>query len=92
MMKVRFRRQAEVDILGITDWFGEVAPEAVPRILDDIYATIDRLIDFPRSGVKVPQLALRRIVTRKYRFKIAYDLTPDSIVIIGVFRFQDREI
>ncbi|MBX9644538.1 MAG: type II toxin-antitoxin system RelE/ParE family toxin [Novosphingobium sp.] len=91
MMKVRFRRTAETDLQGIVDWFEGVAPEALPRILDDIYARIDRLIDHPRSGMKVPIAGLRRIVTHKYHFKIAYQIDGDSIVIVGIYRYQNRE-
>lgn len=91
MMKVRFRRTAETDLQGIVAWFEGVAPEAVPRILEDIYASIDRLIDHPRSGMKVPIAGLRRIVTRKYHFKIAYEIDGESIVIVGIYRYQNRE-
>lgn len=91
MMKVRFRRAAEADLQGIVAWFEITAPEALPRILDDIYVGIDRLIDHPRSGVKVPIAGLRRIVTRKFHFKIAYQIDGDSIVIVGIYRYQNRE-
>lgn len=91
-MKVSFRRQAADDLQGIIDWFGSVAPEAVPGILDDIYASIDRLVDYPRSGMKVPGHRFRRVVTRKYHFKIGYEVDGKLIVILGIYRFQNREV
>ena len=91
-MKVRFRRHAEADLQCMVDWFEGVAPEAVTRILSDISRSIDQLIDFPRSGIKVPGRRYRRIVTHKYRFKIAYEIDEDAIIIVGIFRFQNREV
>jgi plasmid stabilization system protein ParE len=91
MMKVRFRLQAEADLREIIDWFKGVAPESVANILDDIYRSIDQLIDFPRSGIKVPAHGFRRIVTRKYHFKIAYEIDEDSVVVLGIYRYQNRD-
>lgn len=91
MMKVRFRLQAEADLRGIIDWFEGVAPESVANILDDIYRSIDQLIDFPRSGIRVPGYEFRRIVTRRFHFKIAYEIDKDSIVVLGVYRYQNRD-
>ena len=31
-----------------------------------------------------------RIVSRRYHFKIAYEIVGDSVVIVGIFRYQDR--
>lgn len=92
MMKVRFRRHAEIDMQGIVDWFESVAPDFLPGILDDIYSSIDRLIAHPRVGTRVPGLCLRRIVTRRYHFKIAYQISGDAILIVGIYRYQNRNI
>ncbi len=90
MMSVHFRRQAEADLRNIVEWYKGAAPESVGNILADIYRSIDQLIDFPRSGVKVPGQPLRRIVTHRYHFKIAYEVEGNSVVIVGIFRFQNR--
>ena len=67
------------------------APAAVAAILSDIYHSIDQLIAFPRSGPRVPGHRFRRIVTPKYHFKIAYTAEHETITILGIYRFQDRE-
>lgn len=38
----------------------------------------------------VPDRPFRRIVTRDYHFKIAYEVA-DDVIVIGIFRHQDRE-
>jgi plasmid stabilization system protein ParE len=89
-MQVRFRKAAETDLRGIIEWYEGIAPEAVPNILSDIYRGIDQLIDYPRSGIAVSDNGLRRLVTRKYHFKIAYQIADDTVFIIGIFRYQNR--
>jgi hypothetical protein len=34
----------------------------------------------------------RRHVTRRYRFKIVYDVLGDRIDVLGVFRFQNWDV
>ncbi|MEO7409917.1 MAG: type II toxin-antitoxin system RelE/ParE family toxin [Sphingomicrobium sp.] len=92
MRRLKFRKQALTDLEAIVAWHGQVAPEAVPRLLDDIYRALDLLIDFPRAGMAVPSTRFRRIVTRRYHFKIAYEIAGDSVAVIGIFRFQNRSI
>lgn len=89
-MRIVFRKRAEADLRSIIDWYEGVAPEAIPRILDDIYRSIDLLSDFPRVGMAIPETPFRRIVSRRYHFKIAYEIAGDSVMIVGIFRYQDR--
>lgn len=91
MMRITFRKEAEDDLRSIIAYYEEVAPEALPNILLDIHRSIDQLTYFPRIGMQVPDRAFRRLVTLKYHFKIAYEVGEDRIVILGLFRFQDRE-
>lgn len=92
MRQVLFRSEAEADLRSIIAYFEVHAPDSVARILSDIYRAIDLLIRFPRAGMQVPGRPFRRIVTRRYHFKIAYELPDhDVIVVLGIFRYQDRE-
>lgn len=52
-MRLVFSRRAEADLRAIAAWFGEVAPEATARVLDDIDRTIDLLVDFPHVGAPI---------------------------------------
>ena len=91
-MNIIFRKEAEADLRSIIAYYEEVAPEAVANILSDIYRSIDQLVHFPRLGMQVPERPFRRMVTIHYRFKIAYEVGEDRIVILGIFRYQDREV
>ena len=91
MMTILFRKEAEADLRSIVDHYQSVAPNAVANILADIYRAIDQIARYPRSGMRVPDRPFRRIVTIKYHFKIAYDQSDDRVVILGIFRYQNRE-
>jgi plasmid stabilization system protein ParE len=90
MNTVRFRKQAEADLRQIVEWYDSVAPHVTSAILAYIYRSIDQLVAYPRSGEAVPGHKFRRIVTRKYRYKIVYTVAPRHISVIGIFRHQDR--
>ena len=82
---------ARADLLSIADYYGTIDPEVADRILADIESTIAELEDFPHRGRRIAGRELHRILSRRYRFKIAYRVTEETIEIIGIFRFQNRE-
>jgi plasmid stabilization system protein ParE len=92
MMRILFRKEAETDLELIVSYYNEAAPESVNNILSDIYRSIEQLVHFPHSGMQVPDRPFRRIVTLKYHFKIAYEVNKGNVVVLGIFRYQDREV
>ena len=92
MMQIQFRRQAEADLRSIMDYYEDVAPESLPNILADIYGAIDQLTHFPRIGMQIEGRDYRRLVTIRYHFKVAYEVADDCVIILGIFRYQDREV
>ena len=91
MTRIRFRSEAAADLRAIIEWYEETAPHALPNILGDVHRSLDLLERYPRAGMAVPDRPFRRIVTRDYHFKIAYEVTDDDVIVIGIFRYQDRE-
>lgn len=91
MKPIRFRREAEHDLREILAYFEAVAPQALPIITEDIWRAIDLLRHFPAIGMQVTDSPYRRIVSRRYKFKIAYLDEDDVVTVLGIFRFQDRE-
>lgn len=92
MRRIIFRKVAEADLRDIISYYEGVAPASAHKILSDIYRSIDQLVHFPHLGMQVEESSYRRLVTLKYHFKVAYELNDDHIVILGIFRFQDRVI
>lgn len=92
MTTILFRKEAEADLLSIIGHYRAVAPEAIDNILSDIYRSIDQLAHHPHSGMRVPDRRFRRLVTIKYHFKVAYEVGDDRVVILGIFRYQNRDV
>lgn len=91
MMAIYFRKEAEADLRSIVEYYETVAPESIGNILADIRRSVDQIARHPRSGMPVPDRPFRRIVTIKYHFKLAYEVGDDRIVILGIFRYQNRD-
>lgn len=92
MRRIVFRKEAEADLHAIVAYFNEVAPDSVVNVLADIYRSIDLLTEYALIGMQVPNRSYRRLVTIRYHFKIAYEAGADRIIILGIFRFQNREL
>jgi plasmid stabilization system protein ParE len=92
MTPIRFRSEAEADLRAIISYYEDVAPDALDNILSDIYRSINQLTHFPRIGMRVEGRGFRRLVTMKYHFKIAYEIAEECVTIVGIFRFQDRQL
>jgi plasmid stabilization system protein ParE len=91
-MRIVFRAEAAADLRSIIAYYQEVAPKALANILSDIHRSIDQLAHFPRIGMPVRDRSFRRVVTRRYHFKVAYRVGEDVVEILGIFRHHDREV
>ena len=91
MKPIEFRAEAEADLRLIVEYYVGVAPGVLPLIRGDIERALTLLQMHPMIGAPVLNRPFRRIVTRRYHFKIAYLIEPERLVILGLFRFQDRE-
>ena len=92
MRHIVFRKEAEIDLRGIISYYEDVAPSSINNILDDLYRSINLLVQFPYIGAAVPGRHFRRIITVKYHFKMAYEVDENKVIILGIFRYQDREV
>jgi plasmid stabilization system protein ParE len=92
MKSIIFRSRAERDLLEIVDYFSDYSPRTAVKVLDDIYRSIDQLAYFPHSGRPIKGQDFRRLVIIKYHFVIGYAVTADAVTIIGIYRYQDREV
>lgn len=91
MKSIRFREEARDDLLSIRAWFTQFSDETASRVLDDIHTAIGLLAHFPLAGRQIEERPFRRIVTRHYRFMVAYLVEDEWITILGIHRYQNRE-
>jgi plasmid stabilization system protein ParE len=86
-----FRGKALEDLRAIVEWYDHIDPGVTKKIRLDLQRSFQLLLDFPLAGTVVTKRRFRRIVTRRYHFKIAYSIRDDRIEVLGIYRFQDRE-
>jgi plasmid stabilization system protein ParE len=69
----------------ITETIAAHRPEAAEDLIEEIFAAVDRLRDFPEIGREVPEFErsnLRELICRKYR--IIYQNTGQRLEILTV--------
>jgi toxin ParE1/3/4 len=72
-------------VADIATWIAQERPAAATRNVDDLFAAVDRLSQFPESGRQVPEFArpdLREVIHRQYR--IVYRIAADHIAVLTV--------
>ena len=90
-MRLEHRPEADADFDEIVAHYKAIAPEALPNIIEDLDQSFDLICDFPHMYPRQPGRSYRRHVTRKYHFKIIYEVFADHVEVIGIFRYQKRE-
>lgn len=90
MKPIKFRLRADRDLERIIAYYLRFAPEAVPAIAADIDRSLGLIEEHPERFQEVPGTPYRRLVTKRYKFKIAYRVRRDIIEILGIYRFQNR--
>jgi toxin ParE1/3/4 len=72
-------------VADIATWIAQERPAAAARIVEDLFAAVARLSQFPESGRQVPEFDrpdLREVIHRQYR--IVYRITADHIAVLTV--------
>ncbi len=87
---ITFTVSAVNDLEAIRDWYIEQqVPDVGERLLREIIAQVERLVDFPESGRIVPEFEivnLREIIFPPFR--IVYRLDKDRVRIVRVWRSE----
>ena len=72
-------------VADIATWIAQERPAAAARTVEDLFAAVGRLAEFPESGRQVPEFDrpdLREVIHRQYR--IVYRIAPDHVAILTV--------
>ncbi|MDD2241451.1 MAG: type II toxin-antitoxin system RelE/ParE family toxin [Kiritimatiellae bacterium] len=87
MARLIWTEPALADLDAIADYIALDKPDAAVRYVQQVFAAVERLIRFPKSGAKVPEtphLSYRQIVVPPCR--IFYRLEGEDILIVFVMR------
>lgn len=87
---ITFAASAVNDLEAIRDWYIEQqVPDVGEKLLREIIAQVERLVDFPESGRIVPEFEianLREIIFPPFR--IVYRLDKNRARIVRVWRSE----
>jgi len=87
---ITFAASAVNDLEAIRDWYIEQqVPDVGEKLLREIIAQVERLVDFPESGRIVPEFKianLREIIFPPFR--IVYRLDKNRARIVRVWRSE----
>ena len=89
-LRISLAESAVRDLEAVRDWYvSESAPEVGARLVREILASLDQLVDFPESGRVVPEFDqpwLRELV--RPPFRIVYRLDADRIRVVRIWRSE----
>jgi len=85
-MRLVFSSPAAQDLEAIIDYIAEDNPAAAVKVADAIQAAAERLLTFPDMG-RVGRLPdTRELVVADLPYMIVYQVKPDAVVVLAVFR------
>jgi toxin ParE1/3/4 len=91
MARLIWTEPALADLDAIADYIVVDKPDAATRYIQQVFAAVERLSRFPKSGVQVPELPhlpYRQVIIPPCR--IFYRLEGTDILIVFVMRGEQR--
>jgi plasmid stabilization system protein ParE len=88
--RISLAESAILDLQSVRDWYvSQSAPDVGDRLIREIMACLNQLVDFPESGRVVPEFEqpwLRELV--RPPFRIVYRLDGERIRIVRIWRSE----
>ena len=84
-MKLRFSRDALIDIDELKSWLKPLAPNGYSSVIKRVTATIRVLNQYPESGRATALAGVREVIEPKYGFVIPYTVRDETIWILRVY-------
>jgi addiction module RelE/StbE family toxin len=85
-MRIEWSEPARDDLRGIQDYIAKDSPTRARQFIEKLVSTVDRLIQFPESGRRVPEdtaLNVRELIFKDYRIIYRPEL-PERVLIVAV--------
>ena len=90
MLPIEFAESALCDLEDILAWYaGQQVPDVGERLVREIFAKTEQLIDFPESGRIVPEFGMRTVRELIHPpFRLVYRMDTTVIRIVRVWRSE----
>ena len=93
-LRVHFEAEAETEVLHAFPWYEARREGLGVDFLDEIDATIRRVLEAPFSGAAVPRLRpdlpVRRLATRRFPYHVIYLVADAELRILAVAHDRRR--
>ncbi len=76
-----YTQAARDDFADLATYLESRHPFAIANVADDILVAIDRLTDFPFSGRRQDEADVRKLVSRRYRYRIFYRVDEEAATV-----------
>lgn len=86
---IQYDDAAQADLEEIEAYFLQYSFKAMQSVARDIQSTIQAIATFSDSGRPLSENR-RRLITPRYGFTISYRTNSDGIIILGIYRYQNR--
>ncbi len=83
-MKVRYTETALEEIEDILSYIAKDNLSAALRVSAIILATIDRIAEFPQTGVEADRPGVRVMPILPYRYLVFFSVADDTLIIRNV--------
>ena len=88
-MKFNFHPDARFELIESVDFYEEQQEELGLKFLEEIYSTIQRIIEFP-SAFPIFSNNTRKCITNRFPFAIIYQIRKDKIFITAIMHLARK--
>lgn len=90
-MQIRFRPQAQQEVLDATDWYRQRLPGLDREFLLAVDAAVQAAVQRPLS-FPVVDGTLRRVLVKRFPYTLVFDVLSDELVILAVFHRRRQPV
>jgi plasmid stabilization system protein ParE len=82
--RLEWSKRSQRNVLKIQQYLEELNPSAAVRVMGEIKATAELLMNQPMLGKPWTRARTRKLVLVKYPYCIIYKLTASSVIVLTV--------
>ncbi|NIM18536.1 MAG: type II toxin-antitoxin system RelE/ParE family toxin [Candidatus Aminicenantes bacterium] len=88
-MKYFFHPEAKKELVEAINYYNKCGTGLGYIFMDEVQATIDRILQFPKAWSKLTKNT-RRCITRRFPYGVIYQEREDDILIISIMHMNRK--